>query len=243
VGAVLTGSGRFAGLDGVYTYCGDLDQSVGFKGSVVLRLVDPHSHINGRWSMPELEAVPYPDEEFSYISFRAWKPDPSYETTLIHAADGTPTGLHLLPQLKAYTVECGMTSRGPTAEVSLGQLIGSMATDIHFNPLNPGAPGTTMAPIPFSAVDLYRFMAEDGTVLGSIEGATTEGRVFVMPLSAPNQQAVRFGGFGPLQEGTGALAGAVGILAHNSAVGISPHVLSTLHVCRIYDPAGKYRAS
>lgn len=243
VGAVFTGRGKFHGLDGVYTYCGSLNESRGFTGSVILRMVDPNGQLHERRSVPQMTAVPYPDPDFSYIAFRGIKPDDSYETTLIYAPDGTPAGLHLLPQIKQYSINCGMTSQGPAAEAAVGKLLGTMTADIHFNPLNPGAPGTPAAPIPFSNLDQYRFTAEDGSLIASIEGNGSEGRVFAMTLPARNQQAVRFGGFGPLEGGTGALEGAVGMMAHNSAVGISPHVLSTLFLCRIYDPAGRHRVS
>jgi hypothetical protein len=243
VGAVFTGEGRFRGLDGVYTYCGSLAASRGFTGSVALRVVDPAGLFHERRSVPEIIAVPWPDPDFSYIAFRGIKPDSSYETTLIYASDGTPAGLHLIPQIKEYSMGCGMTSQGPVAEAAVGRLLGTMTADVHFNPLNPGAPGTPAAPIPFSNLDQYRFIAADGSLVASIEGSGTEGRVFAMTLPARNQQAVRFAGFGPLEGGTGALEGAVGMMAHNSAVGISPHVLSTLFLCRIYDPAGRHRVS
>jgi hypothetical protein len=118
-----------------------------------------------------------------------------------------------------------------------------MTADIAFNPLNPGGPGTNVAPIPFSNFDVYRFHSEDGALVGSIGGNGSEGRTFLMTLPANNQQAVRFGGFGPLQDGRGALTGAVGMMAHNSAVGIAPHALATLFVCRIFDPEGRHRAA
>lgn len=241
VGAVLSGRGRFHGLDGVYTYCGSLHESQGFTGSVILRMVDPNGQLHERRSVPEITAVPYPDPDFSYIAFRGIKPDDTYETTLIYQADGTPAGLHLLSQMKQYSVDCGTTAQGPVSSMAVGRLLGNMTADINFNPLNPGAPGTPAAPIPFSNVDQYRFMAQDGSPVASIEGHGSEGRVFAMTLPAGNQQAVRFGGFGPLEAGSGALEGAVGMMAHNSAVGISPHVLSTLFLCRIYDPSGRHR--
>jgi hypothetical protein len=243
VGAVMTGQGRFVGLDGVYTYCGSIAEERGFRGSLVLRMVDPDGRLHGRRSFAGMVAVPNPDPDFSYIAFRSIKPDDSWETTLNYGSDGTPLGLHLEPQLRTYNMDCGMTPHGPKSEATIGTVIGSMTADIVFNPLNPGGPGTNLAPIPFSNFDVYRFNAEGGALIGSIGGNGSEGRTFLMSLPAPNQRAVRFGGFGPLQNGFGALEGAVGMMAHNSAVGIAPHALATLFVCRIYDPAGRYRVS
>jgi hypothetical protein len=243
VGAILKGEGKFEGLDGVYTYCGSLHPARGFTGSVVLRVVDPTGRLRGQANSSRTAFIPSPDPDFSYIAFRAIKPDDSYKTTLTYKADGTPQGLHLEPQLRAFNIDCGVTARGPKSDTTTGFVLGSMTADIAFNPLNPGGPGTNVAPIPFSNFDVYRFHSEDGALVGSIGGNGSEGRTFLMTLPANNQQAVRFGGFGPLQDGRGALTGAVGMMAHNSAVGIAPHALATLFVCRIFDPEGRHRAA
>ena len=184
VGAVLSGRGRFAGLDGVYTYCGSLTPPRGFTGSLALRMVDPNRQLHNWRGIGEMSSVPFPDPDFSYIAFRSLKPDDSWETTLTYGPDGTPSGLHLEPQLRIYDMRSGLTSGGPKAEASLGLTIGSMTADIAFNPLNPGAPGTNLAPIPFSNLDVYRFNADDGTLVASINGDGSEGRVFTMSLPA-----------------------------------------------------------
>jgi hypothetical protein len=77
--------------------------------------------------------------------------------------------------------------------------------------------------------------------VGSFAADGSEGRTFRMTLPVPNQQALRFGGFGPLQDGKGAFAGIQGMMAHNSAVGIAPHALATLFMVRIHDPGHRYR--
>jgi hypothetical protein len=140
---------------------------------------------------------------------------------------------------------------------SVGQVIGSLNGVILFNPLNPGAPGTVDSPIPFRDYNDYTFFDQRGEVIGGFgfnggakyvaesyapEGG--EGRTFNLSLAgAPRQAALRFGGFGPIVNGTGMFTGIQGLLTHNSAVGIAPHALSTVFIARIYDPAGKYRAS
>jgi hypothetical protein len=62
-------------------------------------------------------------------------------------------------------------------------------------------------------------------------------------VGAPGQRALRFGGLGPLMNGTGAFQDIEGLMTDNSVVGIAPHAIVTFYVIRINDPQGKYRAS
>jgi hypothetical protein len=113
------------------------------------------------------------------------------------------------------------------------------------------------SPIPFTDYNDYTFFDQKGDVIGGFgfnggakfiaasyapEGG--EGRTFNMSLvGAQRQAALRFGGFGPIVNGTGMFTGIDGLLMHNSAVGIAPHALSTVFIARIYDPGGKYRVA
>ena len=117
-----------------------------------------------------------------------------------------------------------------------------MTSEIDFNLLNPGAPGTPLAPIPFAAVNRFTLVDASGRTVGTFVGDGGEGRTFTMEVDgAPGQKGLRFGGFGPLREGTGCFEGVRGLMTDNSVVGLAPHVTSTLYVLRIEDPEGRYR--
>jgi hypothetical protein len=77
---------------------------------------------------------------------------------------------------------------------------------------------------------------------GSFVADGGEGRTFNMQLAgAPGQRALRFGGFGPLMNGTGAFRDIEGLMTDNSVVGVAPHAIVTFYVLRINDPDGRYR--
>ena len=243
-GILTQGTGKFAGRTGVYTYAGSLVEGRGFTGSLILRVLDPDGSLRSDRSIEPIRAASFPDPDFTYIAFRNQKKDSSQKTIFRPGPIGSPGILHLEPQIRRYDTDCGYASRHELrAAASVGSVMGDMATDIRFDLLNPGAAGSDQSPIPFTSHDEYKFFTPGGREVGSIGADTIEGRTFRMQLPAPRQQALRFGGFGPIAGTTGAFSGIVGMLAHNSAVGISPHALSTFHVLRIYDPDGKYRLS
>jgi hypothetical protein len=117
-----------------------------------------------------------------------------------------------------------------------------MSSEVYLNILNPGAPGTSLAPIPFSSYNVFHFTDASGNDVGSFAAEGGEGRSFNVKLAgAPGQQALRFGAFQTLASGTGCFEGVQGLFTDNSIVGVAPHVTSTLYVACICDPRGKFR--
>jgi hypothetical protein len=246
VGNIMEGFGKFRGHEGTYTYCGSLSPENGFRGNLLCRVMDPEG------SLRTEAAVPTPEPEgvevepgFTYVMFRGQKKDRSQRTSYIFGPDGQINGLNVSQQLRLFQIDSTTRGRGSLRSMGdVGQVIGRMTARINFNLLNPGAPGTGVAPIPFKSYNEYTFLdGDDGEVIGSLVGDGGEGRTFNLRLSgAPGQAALRFGGFGPLRNGTGCFAGIEGLMTDNSVVGIAPHALSTLYVLRINDPERKYRA-
>jgi hypothetical protein len=121
------------------------------------------------------------------------------------------------------------------------QIVGPMEATVLFNLLAP--PGTAERPVPFTTQEVYHVLDGDGRELGTLECGVVEGISFALDFpAAPGQKGVRFAGFGPVTGGTGAFAGAQGMLTVNSLIGIAPHALSLLHVLHLADPAGAWRA-
>ncbi len=245
VGSILEGFGRFKGHEGTYTYCGSLSQQEGFTGSVLCRVVDPQGDLRTETSLPAVEVWPNPEPEISYLTFRGQKRDRNQKTAYSFGPDGQVAGLDVHQQLRQVQLDAATRGRGgPRSVMSVGPVIGSMTARILFNLLNPGAPGTALSPIPFQSYNEYTFIDRDGYTVGSIEADGGEGRTFNLQLSgAPGQQALRFGGFGPIVKATGAFAGMEGLMVDNSVVGVAPHALSTLYILRVNDPDGKYRGA
>jgi len=242
VGNVMDGFGRFKGHEGTYVYCGTLSPR-GFTGSFLLRVMDQAGTLRTESSLRSLRPIAKPEPGISYFVFRGQKRDHSQKTEYVKDQAGEITGLLVSQQLRALDVDCGPDYRGEIrASAQMGPVIGSMTARIAFNLLHPGAPGTRSSPIPFKSYNTYTFFDRDGKEIGAIEADGGEGRTFNLALKgAPGQQALRFGGFGPIVKGTGYFSGIQGLMTDNSVVGIAPHALATFYVLRINDPDGRFR--
>ncbi len=245
VGNIMQGFGKFKDHIGTYVLNGTMTSSHGFLGNITCRVLDPDGNLSIEDNLPPLEPIPNPDPAVTYIVLWGQKRDRTERTTFIIKPDGQVGGLNTPGQMHSVHLDFAMRRPGDLrSETKVGQAVGTIQAAIRFNPLDPGAPGTALAPIPFQTEDFYTFFDRRGQTIGTIIGQITEGRTFNLTLPGlPGQPALRFGGVGPLEEGTGRLSGAKGMSSVNSAVGIAPHTLSLLHVLRIIDPESKFRAA
>jgi hypothetical protein len=245
VGNVTEGRGRLSGATGTYTYCGSLTRGEGFRGSLMLRVMDPQGVLQADGDLPSADGWQPVEPGVTYFVLRGQKKDGRAKTTYSFSPEGQVNGLNVSQQLRIIDVDAAARGRGGLRSFKcVGPVIGKMSANIAFNLLNPGAPGTAQAPIPFQSFNEYTFYDRDGETVGSFVGDGGEGRTFNMELSgAPGQRALRFGGFGPLMNGTGPFSGIEGLMSDNSVVGIAPHAIVTFYVLRVNDPDGKFRAS
>jgi hypothetical protein len=245
VGDLTEGRGRFAGAVGTYTYCGSLSAGEGFRGSLMLRVMDPQGALQADGDLPGVESWQPVEQGVTYFILRGQKKDRRAKTAYSFGADGQVNGLNVSQQLRLIDVDAAARGRGGLRSFkSVGAVVGKMNANIAFNLFSPGAPGTALAPIPFQSYNEYIFYDRDGDTVGSFVGDGGEGRTFNMELAgAPGQRALRFGGFGPLMNGTGPFSGIEGLMSDNSVVGIAPHAIVTFYVLRVNDPDGKFRAS
>ena len=256
VGNIVEGFGKFKGLEGTYVYCGTLSPDSGFTGSLLCRVVDPNGVLQSDIDLPSMDEQFPPEPGASYLTFRGQKKNRTQKTQYTFDTAGNVNGLQLDPQIRLFSFDCAIDGRGELrCTSSLGPVIGTMPAYIYFNVLDPGAPGTGNAPIAFHDYDEYIFSAPQGGNLGSygfdggggrILNLTAEagggGQAFALKLQgAPGQQALRFGGFGPVVNGNGELSWFKGLAAHNSVVGIAPHAISTAFISRIHDPSARLR--
>jgi len=243
VGNILEGFGKLKGKEGTYTYCGCISVHQGFSGNLMCRVMDPGGGLRTEAILPALERLPNPEQAVTYIVFRGQKKDKNQQTTYSFGSDGQVTGLNVVQQLRLFHLDATTRGRGGLrSTAAMGQVIGEMTAKIAFNLFDPGAPGTALSPIPFKSYNEYRFFDQYGESLGGFAADGAEGRTFNMKLTgAPGQATLRFGGVGPILNGTGRFSGIQGLMTDNSVVGIAPHALATLYVLRINDPDGKYR--
>lgn len=244
VGTILDGFGRFSGHEGTYTYCGSLSEKRGYMGNLLLRVVDPEATLFIKSDLQPLRPMADPEPAITYMIFRGQKRDHLQKTAYVFGPNGDVVGLDVNQQLRLMQIDCGSYGKEISSVAKIGPVIGEMNAKITFNLLHPGAPGTGTSPIPFKSYNTYQFLSREGKEVGVVEADGGEGRTFTLSLPrAPGQQALRFGGFGPIRKGTGAFEGIEGFMTDNSVVGIAPHALATLYVLRVHDPEGKYRTT
>lgn len=244
VGDIREGFGKFAGLQGTYTYCGTLSAERGFLGNLMCRVVDPDGLLSGESDLTTVTAREDPEPKATYLLFRGQKRDREQRTGYRFGPAGDVTGLNVEQQLRVIQLDSGENERGELrSTMSVGPVMGRMTAEISFNVFDPGAPGTGRAPIPFKSYNRYEFNDFAGRVTGGFDADGSEGRTFNLTLkAAPRQRALRFGGFGSIVKSSGQLVGLQGLMTDNSVVGIAPHAISTLYVIRVDDPEGRFRS-
>jgi hypothetical protein len=244
VGTILDGFGRFQGLIGTYTYCGSLSPESGFRGNLMLRVMDASGRLRARpGPAGSTRGSPLEPGE-TYVVFRGEKGGKGDRTEYRLGAGGRIVGLSVAQRLRTLDIDTSMgASSAVESRVHVGPIIGRMTAEITFDLLNPGGPGTAVAPAPFMSLNRYTFLDADGRPVGGLTADGNEGRTFTLDFAeAPGQRALRFGGFGPIVESAGGLAGVTGLMTDNSVVGLAPHALATSYVLRLDDPDSRFRA-
>jgi len=117
------------------------------------------------------------------------------------------------------------------------QGIGEITATVGFNPAAPG--GGNLDPIPFTTSDQFVFFDRDRNQIATMQGTSDEGRVFNTRIGGA--QAIRFGGVGGIQGGSGSFASIQGLMTDNSVVVFDPHVSASVYLIRVWDPEGRFR--
>lgn len=241
VGNIMKGQGKFHGLEGTFIMTGKITPGLGFMGQISLRVVDPDGILRTERESAALTAITDPDPTSTYFVMRGEKQDRTIRTTF-----GPPPGdgrVSLVTPSQFRAAEFNVTNRGGggiRTETQVGPVVCKMDATVYFDLLAP--PGTAQKPVPFGTDEVYRFVDARGRELATVTARVEKGISFNLKFpSAPGQPGVRFAGFGLITGGTGAFAGAKGILTVNSLIGIAPHALTLMHVLHIVDVDGKFR--
>jgi len=241
VGEVLDGKGKFKDLEGSYVVSGEITKD-GFRGNLQVRVIDQQGQIRTSSGVPSIRQSVDRSGDLTFIQVRGQKRDANVETSYIFGPNGMPAGFKLWQELRVVYLDSASNGRlGLRSSEKIGQVVGRMTSQVFLNILNPGAPGTSLAPIPFSSHNEFFFVDDQGKTVGSCVAEDGEGRTFNVKLKgAPGQQALRFGAFQVITNGTGCFSGVTGLLTDNSIVGVAPHATSTLYVMCLSDPNGKF---
>lgn len=241
IGTLVEGFGKFKGHDEcTYVYCGTLDPERGFTGNLMIRAMDRQGTLRSTRTLPSIRAEREVEPDVTYVILRG-QATPTDIVAPRLGSDGQFLGLKVEQGVTMISVDATYKGRkNPRSVTRLGPLVGKLSAEIEFNPNAPG--GTRFNPIPFTTVDTLTFPDHSECPLGSFVANLVDGRVFNLEIpKASGQKAIRFGGTGPLQNGTGVFEGIQGLMTDNSVVMFTPHVSASIYVLRIHDPEGRYR--
>jgi len=243
IGTLIEGFGKFKDHNEcTYVYCGTLDAERGFTGSLMIRAMDPQGTLRTARSLSSLRPAPDPEPDITYLMLRG-QAAPTDLVAPRMGQNGEFLGLKVEQGVTMISLDASYRDRrGPQSVTSLGPLVGKLSADIVFDPTAPG--GTWRDPIPFTTADHFSFPGSAGKPIGGFLADLVDGRVFNLEIpEGSGQKAIRFGGTGPVREGTGVFEGIEGLMTDNSVVMFTPHVSASVYVLRIYDPEGRYRTN
>ena len=242
IGTLVEGFGKFKGLDEcTYVYCGTLDVERGFTGSLMIRAMDPQGTLRTTRTLPTIRPGPEPEPDITYVMLRG-QASPTDIVAPHLGPNGEFLGMKVEQGVTMISVDSSYKGRGGLQSVTkLGPSVGKLSAEIVFDPTTPG--GTWRDPIPFTTADLLTFPSDSRQPAGSFVADLVDGRVFNLEIpKGSGQKAIRFGGTGPLRDGTGVFEGVEGLMTDNSVVIFTPHVSASVYVLRIHDAEGRYRA-
>jgi hypothetical protein len=105
IGVIMDGSGKFRGLDGNFTICGELSAEGVFSGHVMVRVVDPDSVLVGDADSSATGSGPSADPDTSYLTWIGQKGEgPDQENQFSVDQQGQIRGLNIPVHLKRVSV-------------------------------------------------------------------------------------------------------------------------------------------
>ena len=242
---MLEGLGRLAGLQGCAVVNGYIRPPQELFINIMLRVMDPTDRLDSPWPLEPIQPQPNPDPDAVFMTFLG-EQDPDRPTTLNVGSDGSLLGsnVHELLRLVDVGFDLGPTEGSLRTRSRTGPVVGRLATQLFFDPLDPAHPGTAVSPVPYwtrhGKLELFE---EEERLLGTLDVDVVEGRGFVSELPGAPMPVYRLVGFGPFVAGSGLFSGVDGMLSMNGAVSVFPRTLSNLYVLRIEDPEGRFRAA
>ena len=203
---------------------------------LIVRVMDPDGRLTARVPVPPLVASdPTPAGSGVFLFFLG-EPDPGRPIRLLYSSSGgAPTGAQIFERLRLPRI--GFDKESLQSSTETGEIVGTTSASLYCNFKNELT--VTQAQ---STGGVFNFHDLQGRSLGSVFVNILEGRAFRTRLPGAPQPVFRLGGFGPLLGGTGAFAGATGMMTMNGVISTYPPTLSNLYILRFEDPDGQLQS-
>jgi hypothetical protein len=233
---VLEGFGRFQGLPGTICVNGYITPPQALALNFVLRFADPDGKLRSSSPVTPLKEIADPDPDTVFLMFLG-EMDPARPLRIEPTSSGVHAWVYQKLRLVRISFDLG-GERGVRSRTSGGPIVGTLSSKLMFNPLDPN-PVTPLR----GSEGAYTFFDRQGRTVATLSADVIEGRAFQTVLPGAPGPVFRFGGFGPFRGGTGPLEGAIGMMSVNAAISLFPGTVSAVHVLRVSDPDGRFRAA
>ena len=242
-GVVTAGTGALANHTGMFVLSGLFTPPGDFQLNIFVMIKNPGALFTTS-ELPAILPIDGLPRSSTFMYFSTFVP------TLTSAIVGgtTPAGL---PASLTVTEEIRLCetsfstrgSRGLASRYRIGSIVGEHLVDLKFSP----ASGSGATPDdPSCAYDVEEFRLQDGNRhVGTLKVATDEIRSIETSLDGvPEDMTTQmFAGFGPVNGGEGAFAGAQGFQINLGVGTFVPHLTSILTLCELADPTGRFRSA
>ena len=234
VANTIGGTGDALGIQATVVLLGFINADLGFEGNVSIRIADPSRMFHAESVRPDtlLDYTP----PWPLLTMRGNKANSRVRTS--YGIPPDPQRVTLAVPAAIYGVDYPVGAGGYErwkSQMAIGQHIGELNAEIYTDILAPL--GEQGKPLPFETRNTYQFLDQNGREFGTVTAEVQYGQSWALRIpAAPEQGAMRYGGVGPIVEGTGAFIGTQGMVAVNSAVGLAPHALSLQNVLHMLPP-------
>ncbi len=198
--------------------------------NLILRVMDPNGQLTAKAPVPPLVRAGQTPAGSGVFMFFLGEADPHRPIQLVHGPPGnSPVGAQVFERLRL--VRIGFDYESMQSSTQSGEIVGTASAMLHCSFANQFTVTTAQ-----TTEGVFTFHDSQGRSLGSVSANMMEGRAFRTYLPGAPYPVFRMGGFGPLRGGTGAFAGARGMMSMNGVVSAFPATLSNLYILRFEDP-------
>jgi len=234
---MLAGYGRLAGLAGTVVASGTLSPQGGLSLGVIVRVMDPAGGLAAQGPPGPLPPEAGPEPGATWLAFFG-ETDPDNPVTLRISLGEGILGSNVFELMRTVDLDFDAVADRLRSRTVEGALTGGLRAQLDFNPLDP----RPVSPIR-TRYGVFDFRDRAGRSVGSVAADMIEGRSLRTRVEGMLLPVFRFAGFGPVQSGTGAFAGARGIMTMNSVISVLPRTLANSYILRLDDPDGRFRAA
>ncbi len=240
-GVITSGTGALANRTGMFAFNGLFSPPDDFQLNLLVMIVNPGA-LYTTAPLAALRPIRGLPRSSTFLYFSTFVPTVT-STHVTMTPAGQPSSLTANEKIRLC--EATFSARGPQGLASRYQ-IGSIAGDhplkVQFSPTSGSG---NMPDDPSASYDVEQFHLQDGNRnVGTLAIETDEIRAFLTPLDGvPAEMGTQmFSGFGPVNGGEGAFAGAQGFQINLGVGTFVPHLSSILYVFELADPTGRFRS-